>query len=113
MKKLIRIINRIVIFNLSVILGSWLGAQARFQLTGELSQGGYFQYKDEHGTSYSNVPIATHLMPGFLLMIIGKPYWLMGLLGSFIASVLVGDHYEKPFLEQLLARLRQFQELSN
>lgn len=105
MKKLFAIMNRVIVFSLSVAAGSWLGAQARQQLTGQPSQGGYFTYTDEAGRTYTTLPMNTHMLPAFLLMAIGKPYWLMGLLGSFIASVLVGDVYEKAFMEQIGQRL--------
>ena len=109
MKKFLIVISRIIVFNASVILGSWLGAQARQQLTGEPSQGGYIKHTDSFGTTYTTIPMNTHLLPGFILMLIGKPYWLMGLLGSFISSVLLGDTYEKIFLEKIGERLRQIQ----
>jgi quinol-cytochrome oxidoreductase complex cytochrome b subunit len=112
MKKLFRILNKVILFTLSVSAGSYLGAQARQQLTGQPSQGGIFRYTDEKGMNYTTVPMNTHMLPGFLLMAIGKPYWLMGLLGSFIASVLIGDTYEKIFLEQIGQRLVEIQAQS-
>lgn len=109
MKNVFKFLRNAVVFNLSVILGSWLGAQARLKLTGQPSQGGYIKHTDSFGTTYTTVPMNTHLLPGFVLMFIGKPFWLMGLLGSFIASVLLGDTYEKFFLEKIGQRLRQVQ----
>jgi hypothetical protein len=105
MRTFFKIMNKVTIFTLSVFAGSWLGAQARLQLTGQPSQGGYFKYTDEAGLTYTTLPMNTHMLPGFLLMVIGKPYWLMGLLGSFIASILLGDTYEKMFLERIGKRL--------
>ena len=112
MKKIISGINKMILFTLSVFLGSWLGAQARQQLTGQPSQGGYFKYQDEAGLTYTTIPMNTHMLPGFILMLIGKPYWLMGLLGSFIASILLGDAYEKEFLEKVGQRLQEIQSMA-
>ena len=109
MKIFFRILNKVIVFNASVILGSWLGAQARLRLTGQASQGGYIKHTDAFGTTYTTIPMNTHMLPGFILMFIGKPYWLMGLLGSFIASVLLGDTYEKIFLEKVGEKIRQVQ----
>jgi hypothetical protein len=42
--------------------------------------------------------VITHMLPGLMLAALAKPRWLMAFLGSFTASLLLGDEVERRLL---------------
>jgi hypothetical protein len=105
MKKIFQILFKIQVFYTCILAGSWLGAQLRPLVGAAPSQGGMFKMQDEQGHNYQSVPIITHMLPGLVLALLAKPRWLMALLGSLSASLLLGDAYERRLLENLANRL--------
>ena len=110
MKKLARAITKIQAFYIGIFVGSWLGAQIRPLVGAPVSQGGIFRMEDEKGHSYQSVPLITHMLPGLALAALAKPRWMMAFLGSFTASLLLGDEYEQRLLLALGDKLENLQD---
>lgn len=111
MKKLARVIAKIQAFYVGIFVGSWLGAQIRPLVGGPVSQGGMFRMEDGKGHNYQSVPVITHMLPGLVLAALAKPRWLMAFLGSFTASLLLGDEYERRLLLALGEKLDSLEKL--
>jgi hypothetical protein len=88
-----------------LVAGSIFGARLRALLTGQPTQGGFFQFTDENGLTYTSSPPVTHLLPGVLFAILAKPPWLLAFLGSALAALILGDELEKRLLIQLGKRI--------
>ena len=110
MKKFTRIIIEILAWYMGIFIGSWLGAQIRPLIGAPASQGGMFMMQDDKGHTYQSTPVITHMLPGLALSVLAKPRWLMAFLGSFTASVLLGDQYERRMLLALGEKLDSAQK---
>lgn len=110
MKKLAQVIAKIQAFYIGIFVGSWLGAQIRPLVGAPVSQGGMFHMEDGKGHKYQSVPVITHMLPGLALAALAKPRWLMAFIGSFTASLLLGDEYERRLLLALGDKLDNLQE---
>jgi hypothetical protein len=98
MRKFNQIMFKIQAFLLAIFLGSWLGARIRPLVGAPPSQGGAFHMEDDQGHTYQSIPVITHMLPGLMLAALAKPRWLMAFLGSFTASLLLGDEVERRLL---------------
>lgn len=88
-----------------LVAGSFFGARLHARLTGRPTQGGFFQFTDETGLTYTSSPPLTHLLPGVFFAILAKPPWLLAFLGSALAALILGDEVEKRLLIQLGKRI--------
>jgi len=101
----------------SALLGNWLGAQIRTRLTGQPTAGVIIHYKDEIGNEYLTLPVHTNFIPALLCARIGRPRWMFSFLGGLLASLVMGDIYERCLLEWIgkyisSGRSSQVQEVS-
>jgi len=83
----------------AALFGNWLGAQIRTRLTSQPTSGVIIHYKDERGNEYLTLPVHTNFIPAILCARIGRPRWMFSFLGGLLASLVMGDIYEKYLLE--------------
>ena len=88
----------------AALAGNWIGAQIHFLLTGKPAHGIIFRYTDERGKTYTNVPVSTNFYPAIAASFFGRPPWLFAFLGGVIASLLMGDRFQRIMMKSIVAR---------
>lgn len=101
MKKIVQVLVKLQAVYYCIFVGSWLGARIRPLVGAPASQGGIFRMQDDQGHTYQSIPVITHMLGGLALAALAKPRWMMAFLGSFTASLLLGDEYERRLLTVL------------
>lgn len=111
MPKFLKVLLAIQFVQAGMQLGSWMGAQLRYILTGDRSQGGQFSFRDEAGREYKTIPPVTHAFPGLVLALLNrKQPWMWAFIGSFIASLVLGDRLELQAILAITEKVRQIEE---
>lgn len=86
----------------AALLGNRVGEQLRAQYTGQaIHQLRLVHTNDQGETIIAANPLMTNLLPALLFGFMGRPRWLFTFVGGLLASALLGDRYEKQFLEYL------------
>jgi hypothetical protein len=108
MKKVMRVLFKIQFVQAAMTVGSFSGALLRYILTGKRVQGGVYRFKDQAGRNYTISPPLTHAIPGLVLAITNrKRPVIWAFIGSFIASVVLGDQIEQRVANQIAAGIEQ------
>jgi hypothetical protein len=102
MIKVLLFTMKVLMLPLSALLGSWLGGQLRFILTGTRVQTIQFHYTTDEGHKMTNSPVATKFYPALLSGFLGKPRWLFAFLGGILAGGLIPDHLERLWLQRVI-----------
>lgn len=86
----------------AALLGNRVGEQLRAQYTGQAVHQLRLVHTNEQGeTIIAANPLMTNLLPALLFGFIGRPRWLFTFAGGILASALLGERYEKQFMEYL------------
>jgi hypothetical protein len=87
---------------LAALAGNWTGDQLRDQVTGQMGHQLRLVHTNEKGEGIVALnPLLSNLMPALIMGSMGRPRWLYTFVGGVLASILLGDRYEKQFLEYL------------
>lgn len=90
---------------LAALAGNWVGAQLRYLATGQTTSVLYTKYTNERGQTFSNAPVTTNFYPALLFARVGKPRWLFAFLGGALVTALIGDRFERYWLEWLAEQI--------
>ena len=103
-----RFLFKIQFVQAAMTVGSVLGALLRYILTGKRVQGGVYRFKDQAGRNYTISPPLTHALPGLFLAIANrKRPAVWAFIGSFAASVILGDQLEHLLANRIAAAIEQ------
>jgi hypothetical protein len=98
--KLFGLFFKIVWLMVFAFLGNWAGEMLRYIITGEKGHEALRVQNTPTGESVIvGDPLWTNILPGIAFSLLGRPRWWYAFIGGAASSFVMGEQYEKEFLE--------------